>query len=83
MENPKRKFSEVEMKFFSMWWAHQNEEMKDKVKFLVKNGQLELINGGWSMHDEACPTYEDMIDNMMIGHNFIMEHFGVKPRIGW
>ena len=50
---------------------------------MVKNGQLELINAGWSMHDEACPTYEDMINNMMIGHDFVLEHFGVKPRIGW
>ena len=35
------------------------------------------------MHDEACPTYEDMIQNMMIGHDFIMKEFGIKPRIGW
>ena len=57
--------------------------MKEKVRGLVKNGQLELINGGWAMHDEACPTYEDMINNMMIGHDFILNEFGVKPRIGW
>lgn len=57
--------------------------MQEKVKGLVKSGQLELINGGWSMHDEACPIYEDLIDNMMIGHDFIMKNFGVKPRIGW
>lgn len=25
MDNPKRKFSEVEMKFFKMWWDVQNE----------------------------------------------------------
>ena len=35
------------------------------------------------MHDEACPIYEDVIDNMKIGHEFILEEFGVKPRIGW
>jgi alpha-mannosidase len=35
------------------------------------------------MHDEACPTYEDMLMNMMVGHDFIMKEFGVKPRIGW
>jgi alpha-mannosidase len=83
LENPARTFSEVEMKFFSMWWEKQTADMKEKVRGLVQNGQLELINGGWSMHDEACPTYEDMIDNMMIGHNFILKEFGVKPRIGW
>ena len=83
LENPARKFSEVEMKFFKMWWDKQNDTMKDNVRKLVKNGQLELINAGWSMHDEACPIYEDMIDNMQIGHDFIMKEFGVRPRIGW
>ena len=41
-----------------------------------------MINGGWSMHDEATTNYEDMIDNMMIGHDFILKEFGVKPNIG-
>ena len=81
--NPERKFSQVEMKFFTMWWDHQDDEMKNMVREFVKNGQLEFINGGWSMHDEACPIYEDMIDNMEIGHRFLLENFGVKPRIGW
>jgi len=67
LDNPERKFSEVEMKFFSMWWDNQTDEKKDQVRGLVKNGQLEIINAGWSMHDEACPIYEDMIDNMMYG----------------
>ena len=67
-DNPERKFSQVEMKFFKMWWDEQTEETKNLTKSLVANGQLELINGGWSMNDEACPNYEDIIDNMMIGH---------------
>lgn len=35
------------------------------------------------MHDEACPLYEDMLDNMMAGHDFILKEFGVRPRVGW
>jgi hypothetical protein len=81
--DPKRKFMEVEMKFFTMWWNEQTEELKEKVRGLVKNGQLEMVNAGWSMHDEACPIYEDMIDNMEIGSQFVLNEFGVKPRIGW
>jgi alpha-mannosidase len=42
-----------------------------------------MINGGWSMHDEATTNYEDMIDKMMIRHDFILKEFGVKPNIGW
>jgi len=35
------------------------------------------------MHDEACPHYEDMMNNMMAGHEFAMKEFGQRPRIGW
>jgi alpha-mannosidase len=35
------------------------------------------------MHDEACPTYEDMLVNMMHGHHFIQKTFNIRPRIGW
>jgi len=35
---------------------------------LVKQGRLEFLNAGWSMSDEACPHYEDFINNMFIGH---------------
>lgn len=50
---------------------------------LVKEGRLELLAGGWSSHDEACPTYEDFIANMMAGHQFILKEFGIQPRVGW
>lgn len=35
------------------------------------------------MHDEACPHYEDFLNNMMLGHQFALREFGVAPRIGW
>ena len=36
------------------------------------------------MHDEACPTYSDMIANMAKGHEFIAKNFpGNHPKIGW
>ena len=38
LDNPKRTFSEVEMKFFTMWWDLQNDKKKDQVRGLVKNG---------------------------------------------
>jgi len=50
---------------------------------LVREGRLEFANGGWSATDEACPTYEDMINNMVQGHQFLMREFGKVPKIGW
>ena len=35
------------------------------------------------MHDESTPHYEDMINNMLIGHEFLQKEFNVKPNIGW
>jgi lysosomal alpha-mannosidase len=83
LKDEKKRFSYVEMKFFSMWWRNQTEDLKDQVRALVRQGRLELLNAGWSMHDEACPTYEDMLNNMQIGHEFVLKEFGIKPRIGW
>lgn len=81
--NPERKFSEVEMAFFKKWYDRQTDSKKHDVKALLKSGQLEILNGGWSMHDEACPIYEDMINNMMLGQQWLLQEFGVKPSIGW
>eukprot|EP00347_Sterkiella_histriomuscorum_P016349 403353533 len=83
IDDPNKRFTYVEMKFFTMWWNEQPADIQQSVKQLVKNGQLEFVNGGWSMHDEACPSYEDMIDNMMHGQKFLYDTFQVKPRIGW
>lgn len=35
------------------------------------------------MHDEATPHYIDMIDQTTLGHRFIHDEFGQKPRVGW
>ncbi|KAL8486908.1 hypothetical protein ACS0TY_023555 [Phlomoides rotata] len=50
---------------------------------LVDSGQLEFINWGMCMHDEATPHYIDLIDQATLGHRFILDEFGKKPRVGW
>ncbi|CAL5444352.1 unnamed protein product [Camellia sinensis] len=78
-----RKFIYVEQAFFQLWWTDQSEAVQSTVKQLVSSGQLEFINGGMCMHDEAAPHYIDMIDQTTLGHRFIKEEFDVTPRIGW
>lgn len=82
-QNPDRRFTYVEMKYFYMWYTRQDQPTKDIVKQLVQNGQLEITQGGWSATDEACPNYEDIINNMYIGHGFLKREFGVSPKIAW
>jgi len=35
------------------------------------------------MHDEAAAHYIDMIDQTTLGHQFILQEFGVLPKVGW
>lgn len=83
LANPERKFVYVEQAFFQRWWRQQTDSLQAQVKQLVKNGQLEFINGGWCMHDEAAAHYVDMVDQTTLGHAFLMDQFGVQPTIGW
>ncbi|KAK2983332.1 hypothetical protein RJ640_016070, partial [Escallonia rubra] len=69
--------------FFQRWWRDQSEAVQNTVKQLISSGQLELINGGMCMHDEAAPHYIDMIDQTTLGHRFIKAEFNITPRIGW
>lgn len=82
-DNPNRKFVYVEQAFFQRWWDEQDHDMKEVVRKLVSNGQLEFINGGWCMHDEAATHYVAMIDQTTLGHRKLWEEFGVFPKIGW
>eukprot|EP01102_Stenamoeba_stenopodia_P022689 TRINITY_DN9548_c0_g1_i1.p1 TRINITY_DN9548_c0_g1~~TRINITY_DN9548_c0_g1_i1.p1 ORF type:complete len:992 (-),score=225.36 TRINITY_DN9548_c0_g1_i1:87-2999(-) len=83
MANPARKFIYVEIAFFERWWAEQTDEVKANVRTLVANGQLEFINGGWCMNDEAGAHFEDTSIQMTTGHQFLLQEFGVVPTIGW
>jgi len=82
-KEPTRKFVYVEMAFFKKWWDLQTDEKKDSVRLLVKNKQFEIINAGWSMNDEACPYYEEIIDNMQTGIEWINNELGFTSYIGW
>ena len=83
LENPDRRFIYVEQAFFQRWWSEQTPAKQAQVQGLVASGQLEFINGGWSMHDEACPSFIDMLDNTHLGQRLIFDSFGVVPKTTW
>ncbi|KAH8283704.1 hypothetical protein KR018_012607 [Drosophila ironensis] len=85
VKNPDRRFIQVEMSFFSMWWAEQSEITKEIVKKLVNEGRLQFTNGAWSMNDEAAVNYQSVIDQFTLGLKFIDDNFGAcgRPTIGW
>ncbi|XP_078576535.1 lysosomal alpha-mannosidase-like [Branchiostoma floridae x Branchiostoma japonicum] len=82
---PERKFIYVEIAFFKRWWDEQDEDMHGRVKKLVDKGQLEFINGGWCMNDEASTHYNAIIDQMTLGLQFLNMTFGEcgRPLVAW
>ena len=85
LDNPIRRFSWAEQKYFTMWWNKQSEVKKNQVRYLVMQKQLVFVNGGWVANDEACPNYQDILTNYIVGQNFIKKEFGEEaiPKIGW
>ena len=83
MNDPNKKFTYVEMAFFEKWWTLQPDQVKNNVRMLVKNNRLVFVNAGWSMSDEATVHYEDFLNNMKAGHDFLKAELDFKPTIGW
>ncbi len=86
-ENPSRRFISVEMYWLHRWWNDKKTREEQRISFtkLVFNRQIEFVCGGWVMHDEAVTHYQADVDQMTIGHEFIIETFGKEyvPRTCW
>jgi alpha-mannosidase len=45
---------------------------------------MEFLLGGWVANDEACPVFEEIIANIMVGHDFLKREIGVAaPKVAW
>lgn len=66
-----------------MWFSRQDKANQDKLRRLVKSGQFEVASGAWTSPDEATVSFEDMLDNFIIGHQFLHKELDAKPKIGW
>lgn len=74
----RRKFIFVETAYFMRWWREQSEDVRTATKQLHKNGQIEWVNGGWCMADDASPSADGQIDQNALGHRYIKDIFGVQ-----
>lgn len=75
----------TEISFFSKWWTSlkNRPHLRDAVKELVTNGQLEMVTGGWVMTDEASSSYYAMIDQLIEGHNWLKTTLNIEPTHAW
>ncbi|XP_050518488.1 lysosomal alpha-mannosidase [Diabrotica virgifera virgifera] len=85
LDNEDRRYIQVETAYFWKWWQHQSPEVRKLYKGLVDKGQIEMVNGAWSMNDEACANYQSTIDQFTWGLRTIDETVGECgiPTVGW
>lgn len=85
-ERLKRKFVFSEIAFVKMY-INEIPDLAQKrlkrIQDLMSKGQLEFVNGGMSEADEACPAYEDFMENFFYGQRFLMTRFGKAAKSAW
>ena len=67
----------------AMWWAEQDHPTQENVRNLIKRGQLEIVTGGWVMNDEANSFYFAMVEQLILGHEWLHLNLKYKPNNGW
>jgi hypothetical protein len=72
-----RRFLWSETSYLVKWWKDPRTLTKDKQFFrqLVQSQRLELVNGGWVMHDEAITRYDSQIQQLTYGHDLLSQLF--------
>ena len=56
-------FTVGDIYFFRRYYLEADGVIKNQIKKLVKNGQLEFVHGGMVSTDEATTDYADIIRN--------------------
>ncbi|KAJ1368391.1 hypothetical protein KIN20_029516 [Parelaphostrongylus tenuis] len=84
-KDSRRRFSFAETGFLWRWYEDHDDPHKHQLQKLVKNGQIELVGGGWVQNDEAASHYVDIVDQMTFGLRKLEQVFGEcgKPTVAW
>lgn len=82
-KDTRRKFIWEEMSYLERWWRDSSELKRQSFINLVKNGQLEIVGGGWVMNDEANSHYYAIIEQITEGNMWLNETVGVVPKNSW
>ncbi|XP_074094930.1 alpha-mannosidase 2-like isoform X2 [Cotesia typhae] len=82
-EDKRRKFIWAEISFFKLWWDEQSEEIHEKVRKLIADGQLEIVSGGWVMPDEAVSHWMAQLTQLTEGHQWLKKNLNYRPTSSW
>lgn len=82
-EDRRRKFIWAEMSFFKLWWDEQSKTIRDEVRRLIHDGQLEIVTGGWVMPDESVSHWIAQLTQLTEGHQWLKYNLDYTPNSGW
>ncbi|KAL6605857.1 hypothetical protein ACP70R_041510 [Stipagrostis hirtigluma subsp. patula] len=82
-KDSRRKFIWEEMSYLERWWRDAPRKKQETFAKLVRDGQLEIVSGGWVMNDEANSHYFAIIEQMMEGNTWLNDTVGVVPKNSW
>lgn len=85
LKDPQRRFSFIEMAFFSRYWEEADNARRQEITQLIKDRRLEIVNGGWVMSDAAVTYYNDIIDQHTLGFDYLRDILGTcaQSRVAW
>ncbi|KAL0819795.1 hypothetical protein ABMA28_007833 [Loxostege sticticalis] len=79
-----RKFIWAETSYLSLWWnSDASEKEKAAFKNLLNSGKIEIVTGGWVMNDEANSHWLSVIQQLTVGHQWLMDNLGYIPKNSW
>ncbi|CAI9109570.1 OLC1v1009414C1 [Oldenlandia corymbosa var. corymbosa] len=82
-KDSRRKFIWEEMSYLERWWRDASDSKRESFISLVKNGQLEIVGGGWVMNDEANSHFFAILEQITEGNTWLNETVGVIPKNSW
>lgn len=77
------KFNWADTYFFARWYEDASDHYKMLAQEYVKSKRFYFVNGGWVMHDESTSDYRSVIDQIVVGQEFLYETFDIIPTVGW
>ena len=68
LQYPTMTFIWAEISFLSLWWGEQTPKVRGQVQQLLDSGRLEIVTGGYVMHDEATTYYTAILEQLFYGN---------------
>ena len=69
-----------EVIYFKRWYDGSLPENQFKMKQLIQDKRIEIVTGGFVVNDEATTSYNDIVDQIRLGQQFLLEEFNILPK---